>query len=144
MKRQQQRGMALVAALFLIVMLAMLAIFTVRVGAAGDQDANSALMQSRALAAARSGLEYGAYRALKSAWCNTLPPPAAPVTANLNRPAAALSGFAVTVSCSRASHVAGAYFTYQVSVVARKGTYGTADYVSRSMTRVYATGTPPP
>jgi MSHA biogenesis protein MshP len=120
----QQSGMALVAAIFLIVVVAALGAFCVRVGMAQQQTVNLALLGSRALAAANSGVEWGAHRALQSATCTN---------GTLNLSEGALSGFAVAVTCSVTTHTdAGSSISiYTIEAVARTGTYGTPDYVSR-------------
>lgn len=128
-----QRGMALVAALFLIVVLALLGVFAVRVGGAGEQDVTASLMESRALAAARSGIEYAAYRVSVNL-CNS----AIDVPFNLNLTQGALNGFAISGTCRRDTH--GTYFTYVISVTASKGTYGRPDYVARKLTRTVSNG----
>jgi MSHA biogenesis protein MshP len=122
--RRSQSGMALVAAIFLIVVLAALGAFSVRIGVGQQHTIDLALLGSRALAAANSGIEWGAHRALQSAAC-------ANSTLNLNE--GALNGFTVTVSCSVTTHMdAGASVRiYTIEALARTGTYGTADYVSR-------------
>lgn len=131
------------AALFLIVVLAMLGVFAVRMGAAGEQDALSSIMRSRALAAARAGMEYGAYRGVVNNACSTLP--AVATTFNVNLTQGALNGFTLTVTCSRASHLGATYFTWQITSTARRGTYGTPDYVaSPLLRRSVASGPPPP
>ena len=132
--------MALVAAMFIIVILAMLSLFAVRVSASGDQDVSMALMESRALAAARTGIEYGAYRALVATNCNGV----GGATFNVNLTQAALTSFALTVTCLGSNHLnAGVpYWTYEITSIARRGTYGTADYVSRTLTQTVANGAP--
>lgn len=135
-----ERGMSLVAALFLIVILAALSVFAVRIGASGEQDVMATLLQARALAAARSGVEYGAYRALVSSSCNG----AGGATFNLTLTQGALSGFSVTVTCVGSNHLdAGVpYWTYEITAAARRGTYGSADYVARTVTKTLSNGPP--
>ena len=132
--------MSLIAALFLIVVLAMLSLFAVRMSASGEQDVTAQLFQERATAAARSGLEYGAYRGMVSLSCN------AAAGANFNVPLTqgALTGFTATVSCRRLTHAhnGGNYFTYEVSAIARRGVYGTPDYVSRTLSKTFSTAPP--
>ena len=137
--RSGQQGFALVAALFLIVVLALFSVFAVRVSAAGEQDVTSEVMESRALSAARSGIEYGANRALRAAPSVCSP---APVPINLTQ--SALNGFTVTVTCNRIDHLIGAvtYQTFFLDATARRGAYGTADYVGRRVTRT-VTNAPP-
>lgn len=117
-----QRGMALIAALFLIVVLAALGMFAIRIGGAQQQTVNLGLLGDRAVAAANSGIEYGANRAIVAGNCTNYP------TFNLNQ--AALSGFTVKVSCVPAG---GGKF--DMVAFASSGTYGSPDYVSRSVTR---------
>jgi len=132
-----QRGFSIVAALFLIVVVAALGAFAVRIGAGQQQTVNLALLGTRALAAANSGIEWGAYRALKASSC---------VNATLNLTEAALNGFTVNVTCSNATtHVecpiAEPNCVYRIDATAIAGTYGMPDYVSR---HVYATFTSVP
>lgn len=120
--RTVQRGMALIAALFLIVVLAALGMFAVRIGNAQQQTVNLGLLGDRAVAAANSGMEYGIYRQLNTGCVS------ANATINLNQ--AALAGFRVVVTCTP---VAGGKFDIVAS--ASSGTYGSPDYVFRSVTR---------
>ena len=123
------RGFSLVAALFLVVVVAALGVFAVRIGMGQQQTVNLALLGARALAAANSGIEYGAYQALSAATC-------ANTTLNLNE--AGVNGFSVTVSCSSTAHAesAATVNVYRIEALATYGTYGQPDYVSR---RVFAT-----
>jgi hypothetical protein len=135
--------MSLLTALFLIVVLAMLALFAVRVGASGEQDLTASIQQERALAAARSGIEYGAHFALAGS-CG-----ASGVVRNfaLTLTQGALNGFRVAVRCQGWQHIhnpGGFYWTYDLDVTAQKGTYGTAGYVMRRLTKTVSNGRPPP
>jgi MSHA biogenesis protein MshP len=124
-----QRGFSLVAALFLIVVVAALGAFAVRIGMGQQQTVNLSLLSARALSAANSGIEYGAYQALNAATC---------ASATLNLTEAGLAGFTVSVTCSPSSHseAGGAVDVYRIEALAAYGTYGTPDFVSR---RVFAT-----
>lgn len=115
--REKQGGVALVAALFLIVVLAMLGVFAVRIGTAQQQTVNLSLLSSRALAAANSGIEYGANQALHAGVC--------PSTAvQFSLPAqGVLNGFTVEVSCQS---VGGGMF--QLTSKAWHGTFGSPDF----------------
>jgi MSHA biogenesis protein MshP len=128
------RGISLVAALFLIVVLAALGAFAVRIGGGQQQTVNLALLSARALAAADSGIEWGAYRALRANGCATT------TTTTLNLTEATLNGFSVTVVCVPTSHPEnnGTVHVYRIDATAQAGVYGTPDYVSR---HVYATFT---
>lgn len=130
--RARQRGMSLVVAIFLITVIASLAAFAVTVGTATRESENLQLQADRAMAAARAGSEWGAYRALVNSVC------AASTTFNLTQ--AALRGFRVTVTCTRTSHTEGvlpAYFVYDIDSTAQWSNFGAANYAYRRViTRV--------
>ncbi len=121
-----QRGFALVAAIFLIVVLASLGVFIVRVSGVQQQTVNIALLGARAFEAAVAGMEWGAFQALDSGACTTT---------TLNLTEGGLTGFDVDVTCSSSAHTeaGNAYNLYLIDVEARNGVYGTPDYVSRRM-----------
>jgi MSHA biogenesis protein MshP len=122
-QRASQRGFALMPALFLIVVLAALAAVAVRVSMGQSQTVAMSLHQARAFAAARTGLEAGAYRALNGN-CSDL---------TLGLSEAALAGFQVVVTCSATSFVEGSATlnAYVVTSTATSGTYGAPGYVRR-------------
>ncbi|MDX1404913.1 MAG: hypothetical protein R3192_10255 [Woeseiaceae bacterium] len=121
-----QRGFALVAAIFLVVVLALIGIFLVRVSGVQHQTVNIALLGARAFEAARTGVEWGAFQALDSASCTTT---------TLNLTEGGLDGFDVDVTCTSTTHTetGNTYNIYQLDVESRAGTYGQPDYVSRRM-----------
>lgn len=129
-----QAGFSLVAAVFLIVVLAALAAFAVQVAMSQAQGANTELLQAQAQAAAQTGIEYGANIALQSPAPGTC---RANTTLRLNQPG--LAGFVVTLGCVRTSHQIGAgpttYYAYALTSSASHGSYGSADYVARKVTR---------
>lgn len=85
----RQRGLSLMAAIFLIVVLAALGAFLVTVS--GLQHASSALdvQGARAYQTARAGIEWGAYRALRDGAC----------AAGAFSPGGTLADFTVSVTC---------------------------------------------
>lgn len=113
--KTKQQGMALVAAIFLMVILAALGIAALQLNVAQQHENNLSMQSLRTSAATQAGLNLGSYRAVKGT-CN-------PLTS------LTVDGFNVQVSCS---NVGG---TYRLSATATKGTYGTADYVSGSAGR---------
>ena len=125
MSRSRQRGVSLVAAIFLIVVVASLAAFAVTAGASQGDSANLQLESDRALAAARAGSEWAAYRALRQNGC------AANSVLSLSQ--AGLRGFRVTVTCTWTDHIEGAtnYRVYDVTSFAQWGTFGSVNYASR-------------
>ena len=121
---KRSRGFALVPALFLVVVLGALALIAIRVGTGQQQAVTLGLMQTRALAAARAGIEWGAYRALNGSCA---------ASTSLSLTEVALNGFSVTVSCSATAFAngAGTNNCYVISSSAAFGTYGQPAYVHR-------------
>jgi MSHA biogenesis protein MshP len=119
-----QRGMSLVAAIFLIVIIALLSAFAVSVGTATTDSANQQLYGDRARAAAEAGLEWAAYRAMVQGACLANYPPLV-----LNQ--GALRGFRVTLSCQRATSVN----VYDITAFAQRGNFGAVDYASHRVVR---------
>jgi MSHA biogenesis protein MshP len=129
------RGFALVPALFLIVVLAALGAVAIRVGDGEQQTVTMALQQVRALAAARAGVEWGAYSALINHSC------AASTTLNLSD--GALSGFTVVVNCSAATDatVTPSKSSYVLIANSSSGTYGQPGYVHRVVSSTFTDAT---
>ena len=129
----RQRGFALVAAIFLIVVLSSLGAYMVRISGMQHQTVNVALLGARAFHAARTGIEWGVYQALDGN-CTTQ---------TLNLTEGGLNGFVVDVTCGSSSHTetGDTYNIFVIDVEARAGVYGTPDYVSR---RIQATLTDAP
>ena len=122
-----QGGFSLVSAVFLLVVLAGLGVYAVRLNTMQQQTVTAGLRAAQAYQAARSGVQWGAYRALNASAC------AASTTLNLTEGAA--NGFRVTVQCTQRTHTegAGTVQVYQFDVKAESGTYGGPDYVSRRL-----------
>jgi MSHA biogenesis protein MshP len=127
---RQQRGVALVVALFVIVVLAGLGLFAMRIGTGQQQSATLDLLAARADAAAAAGIEFGANQALRHASCAAAPPPLA-----LNQ--AALTGFSVQVACTGNTYVVNGmpWQVYAITATATRGVYGKVGYVSRQASR---------
>ncbi len=122
--RHRQRGVSLVVAIFLIVIVASLSAFAVSVGTANYEVISQQLLADRARAAANAGLEWGAYRAVVQSTCVSVPP--YPV---VNLTQAALRGFRVEVRC------AGAGGVFDITAIAQHGNFGQANYASRTLVR---------
>lgn len=128
----RQRGMSLTVAIFVVVVIASLAAYAVTTRTAVNESANLQLQSDRALAAARAGTEWGAYRALVQGSCVT-----GPTVVNLNQ--AALRGFRVEVRCAAQLHNEGAlnYTVYDIDSFAQWSSFGASNYASRrAFTRV--------
>jgi MSHA biogenesis protein MshP len=122
----RQRGAALVVAVFLLVVLAALGAFAVRLALMQQQTVDSALLASQAFQAARSGIAWAAHRAINGGWC---------ATATLALTEGGAAGFRVDVACTQSGHVEGGTTVdvYIIDVLAEWGTYGDPDYVSRRL-----------
>jgi len=135
---KQERGFALVIAIFIVVVLALIGIMMVTIGGVQRATAAAAAQGTRAYYAARSGIEWGAFQALQNGNCaaSTSFPLAAP----------GLNGFNVTVQCTSTAHrerAAPDYNVYVINATAFSGAFGTADYVSRQL-QVTVTNAPVP
>ena len=124
--RRDERGFSLVSAIFLLVVLAGLAAYAVRVNVMQQQTVNLALRSVQAFHAARSGIAWGAYRAINAGFC------AADATTLTEGGGA---GFTVQVSCAQSVHIEGGtnINVYIIDVLAQSGAYGGPDYVSRRL-----------
>ena len=125
-----QRGFSLIAAVFLIVVLAALATFAVRIAVTQQETQNLSLLEIQAQAAAQSGVEYGANRALKYGKCQS--------SVSLTPAGSGLKGFAVVVQCTPTSHIPGKT-SYALTSTATRGVYGRADFVARQVSRTVTT-----
>jgi MSHA biogenesis protein MshP len=123
-RRRRQQGFSLVAAIFLLVVLAGLGVYAVRLTVLQSQTVTSAMRAAQAFHAARSGVAWAAYRALNGGGCG-------PATLNLTEGGTA--GFRVSVQCSESLHFEGAtpVRVFVIDVRAESGAYGGPDYVSR-------------
>jgi MSHA biogenesis protein MshP len=131
----RQRGVALIVALFVIIVLAGLGLFAMRVGIGQQQSVTLDLLGARADAAAAAGTEFGANQALRHATCAAAPPP-------LVLAQGALKGFSVQVSCTSNTYWvnptgtgAMPYQVYAITATATLGVYGTPGFVSRSASK---------
>jgi MSHA biogenesis protein MshP len=121
-----QSGVALVAAIFLLVVLAGLAVYAVRIGVMQQQTVTASLRAAQAFHAARSGINWAANRATTADWC-------ASQTLNLTEGGA--NGFTVDVQCTKTVHAEGGATlnVYVIDALAVSGLYGGPDYVSRQV-----------
>ena len=119
--------MALIAALFMIIVVAALGVFATRLGSDQQQGANLALLTHRTVAAANSALEFMSYRVSSGVNCAAIPPAIQITTVN------------VTLSCvSTANHFVDAGAprqVYDLTAIATHGVYGSPDFVKRTLTR---------
>jgi MSHA biogenesis protein MshP len=123
-----ERGFSLVAAMFLLVVLAGLAVFAVRICTLQGQGVTEGLRAAQAFQAARSGVEWAAYRALplNGGVC---------ASATLGLSEGGTAGFTVSVACSVSTHTEGTstVHVWLFDVRAEAGVFGGPDYVSRRL-----------
>lgn len=107
-----QRGVSIVTAIFLIVILAGLAGFTVRIFSVQQQSSGLDVQGSQAYAAAQSGIDWGAFQALLNSACAA--------SDNPPMPAGPLAQFTVTVTCAATVHTeaASAVTLYRLTATA--------------------------
>ena len=118
---RRSRGTALLVALFLVIVVAMLGVFALRISGAENTTTTLDLLARRADIAANNGLEIAARHA-SNGNCAAI---AVPVIFNLD-------GFTLTVNCTSVSAT-----SYRISAVAiRQATlYGSPDFVQRRVSR---------
>jgi MSHA biogenesis protein MshP len=135
----RQSGFALIPALFLIVVLGVLAVVAIRVGTGQQQAVTMSLLQARALSAAQTGIEWGAYKAfggncIASGTCSCV------ASTTLTLTEAALKGFSVIVTCAAVTFSTGAATlnkSYVLNSAATSGLYGQPGYVRRIISGTY-------
>jgi MSHA biogenesis protein MshP len=138
----QMSGFALIPALFLIVVLGALAVVAIRVGTGQQQTVTMSLLQARALSAAQTGIEWGAYKALGGGCVPTVTCSCVAST-TLTLTEAALKGFSVIVTCTAVtfSTVPTPTISYVLNSAATLGLYGQPGYVHRVVSGTYTNAT---
>ena len=122
---KRQRGFTLIAAIFLLVVVAGLVAFFVNLRVVQQVTLVYGTQGARALQAARSGAEWGAYEALTSGSC--------PGATSFSLADAELSDYTISVSCTESSHdeAGTSVDVFQILSTAESGSYGSLDYVQR-------------
>jgi MSHA biogenesis protein MshP len=132
-----KRGFTLITALFLLVVVALLSVYMINLRAVQQSTIVYGLQGARAMQAAQTGLEWGAYEAINNNCAS------APATFTVTA-VPALEAFSIQVSCNPSDHTEGTdtITTYVLTSTAQTGTYGTLDYVFRSL-RATVSAQPP-
>lgn len=127
--RRLNGGFSLVSAIFIVVVVAMIAGAMVNLGNVQRTTPLLALMGLRASAAAASGMEWAIATVLATGAC-----PA--IGSSVGFAGTALEGFTATIGCSAAPLVEGArsYTVYQLTVTAEAGQEGAEDHFRRRLT----------
>jgi len=122
-----QRGFAIVAAIFLVVVLAALGAFMLTFSSVQHITSAQDVQGTRAYQAARTGIEWGAYQALRNSSC----PLSTTLTAGGTQ-----AGFSIVVQCNSfpsTTEGGNAVNMYQIISTASQGTVGSATYVERQL-----------
>ncbi len=122
----RQSGFTLVTALFLLIVVSLLSVYLINFRNVQQSTVVFGQQGARAMQAAHAGIEWGIYESVVNGNC-------APNTFTAS--GIALSAFNISVDCSPSTHIEGAVVitTYRLTSTAETGTYGTLDYVYRSM-----------
>ena len=124
----RQSGFTLVTALFLLIVVSLLSVYLINFRNVQQSTVVFGQQGARAMQAAHTGIEWGIYESVVNGNCVLIP---IVFTAS----GTALSAYNISVSCSSSAHTEGAVLitTYRLTSTAQTGTYGTLDYVFRSM-----------
>ena len=119
------QGFALLAAIFLLVVLGMLAYYLMSLSGTQQFTRLWAVQGARAHYAAQSGLQWGAYQAINGGGCNG--------TQSVN--AGAATSLTVLVSCNSSQHKELGVTTtvWEIRATARIGSLGEPGFVQRTM-----------
>ena len=119
-----QRGFSIIAALFSLVVLAVMGGFMVTMSGVQSRTSSWALQGARAYYAARAGLEWGGFQVLVNSACN----PSTTLT---------VDGFTVNLVCQAEGPVvegSQSYSVYHLTSLSEWGSYGSTEYISRQLT----------
>ena len=134
-----QNGFSLVAAIFLLVVLGGLGVYMMTISSVQQQTLSYTFLGSRAYQAARSGIEWGIYRALNVNSCASFPK-------TIDFTEGSLTGFQTTISCSLTSHQekSNSFNIYHLSAASKTDTasFGNLDYVAREIKVTITDATP--
>lgn len=117
-----QRGFALVGAIFILVVLSALGAFMLTMTGIQSGTALFSVQGARAYQAARSGIEWGIYQVVNTGCSNG---------------SFTVEGFAVNLTCvdiNTYTEGSDTYHVYKLTSKAELGSYGSAGYVSRTLT----------
>ena len=123
---RSQSGFTLITALFLLIVVALLSVYMINFRNVQQLTVVFGQQGARAMLAAHSGLEWGIYDSVVNGLC---------APSSFTATGTALSAFTISVSCTSSMHTEGAVLitTYRLTSTAQSGSYGTLDYVYRSL-----------
>ncbi len=123
--RRLQKGFTLIAAIFLLVVVAALVVYMTNIRVVQQTTLLYGVQGARAIQAARSGIEWGIYQSIVNTSCAG--------STSFTDPA--FAGFNIEVQCGQTTHTEGTTFidTYQLTSIASSGTFGSLDFVQRQI-----------
>jgi MSHA biogenesis protein MshP len=128
--RHRSAGFSIVAAIFVLVILAGLGAFVITISEVQRQISITAAQGARAYQTANAGLEWGLHNTIGvgTGTCNSTP-------TNFTPPGAAFTGFNVAVTCTSTNFTEGAGTTtvFVITSTATFGTFTSTDYVTRTL-----------
>lgn len=133
---QKSQGVILVAALFLMLVVALLVVYLLRTGSETYWSGVLRIQQARAYQAAQAGLEWGLHQINPATSGGACPAGANPRTINFTGTDGDLAGFKVIVTCTATPYneLTGAVTVYELDAVSSFGTFGSSpDYVSQHL-----------
>lgn len=124
----RQRGFSLVTAMFILVVVALLGSYMVKLTLVQTATFNASLQGARAYQASRAAIEWSIARISNGGTCGD-------VNAQTAMSFSGLSGFSVRLTCSSQSYseATSTLTAYRVDALATFGTYGTRGYVAREL-----------
>jgi len=137
MSSTSERGFSLMSAIFLVVVVAMIAGFAVSIGNAQRSGSVLGLLATRAGFAAQSGLEWAIAQVTASHAC-------VPAGTQVRPAGPGLDGFVVAVDCEAVAVTEGAasYTVFALEVAASIGNEGSEDFVQRRLSAQVTDGAP--
>jgi len=122
MKPIAQRGIAIVSAIFILLVLALLGAFVVNISSTQQITSTLDVQSSRAYQAARTGIEWGLYQvnfvATSASELAGTACPASPTTLPIPATAVSMTGMSVTVTCVPTTDPSGAPPVYKIVATA--------------------------
>lgn len=121
---QRQAGFSLVSTLFVLVVLAALASYIVKISTVQHLSTGMSIQSSRAWFAALSGLDWAVYQINNNGSCP-------PVPSSFNA-----EGFTIELSQCVSDNIqegSNHYSLYSIEVTASRGVFGSTDFVSRTV-----------
>jgi len=130
-------GFTLITALFLLVVVALLSVYMINFSGVQHTTLVYGMQGARAMQAARAGIEWGIYESIINDTCT-------PSTSFNTSGAGQLDNFNITVDCSSSTHVESSttIITYQLTSEASINSFGSLDYVFRSLQASVSTQPP--